>query len=90
MLDLLVYFGAVDVFGLCQNSEHEILLINFLGVDKEVDIRKTILKIYNKQERDFSTLREYNDYLEEIEDIIWNLQTGRREKETKEKIAIYK
>ena len=59
-------------------------------MDQEVDIRKSILKIYNKQERDFSTLREYNNYLEEIEDIIWSLQTGRKEKETKEKVALYK
>ena len=59
-------------------------------MDKEVDIRRNILKIYNKQERDFPTLREYNDYLEEIEDIIWSLESGRNEKEIKEKIALYK
>ncbi|KAK2567593.1 CDK-activating kinase assembly factor MAT1 [Acropora cervicornis] len=40
-----------------------------LIVEKEVDIRKRILKIYNKLEDDFQTasdpLRAYNDYLEE-------------------------
>ena len=55
-----------------------------------MDIRKSILKIYNKQESDFPTLKEYNDYLEEIEDIVWNLESGRNEKETREKIAQYK
>ncbi|XP_046440320.1 CDK-activating kinase assembly factor MAT1-like [Daphnia pulex] len=43
------------------------------AVDKEVDIRKRILKEFNKRQEDFSTLREYNDYLEEVENIIFNL-----------------
>lgn len=27
------------------------------------------MKVFNKVEKDFATLREYNDYLEEVEDI---------------------
>lgn len=42
-------------------------------VEKEMDIRKRVLKDFNKKEEDFATLREYNDYLEEIETIIFNL-----------------
>ncbi|XP_031619851.1 CDK-activating kinase assembly factor MAT1 [Contarinia nasturtii] len=42
-------------------------------VEKEVDIRKRILRDYNKKEEDFATTREYDDYLEEIEQIIYNL-----------------
>uniref|UniRef100_A0A0K8VWV7 CDK-activating kinase assembly factor MAT1 n=1 Tax=Bactrocera latifrons TaxID=174628 RepID=A0A0K8VWV7_BACLA len=42
-------------------------------VEKEVDIRKRVLRDYNKKEEDFATLQEYNDYLEEIETIIYNL-----------------
>lgn len=42
-------------------------------VEKEVDIRRRILRDYNKKEEDFNTLQEYNDYLEEIEHIIYNL-----------------
>lgn len=38
-----------------------------------MDIRKRVLKDFNKKEEDFATLREYNDYLEEIETIIFNL-----------------
>lgn len=60
------------------------------GVDKEVDIRKTVLKIYNKLENDFATLRDYNDYLEEVEDIIWSLESGVNERDTREKMAQYK
>lgn len=42
-------------------------------VEKEVDIRKRILRDYNKKEEDFASLDEYNNYLEEIEEIICNL-----------------
>ncbi|XP_067634042.1 CDK-activating kinase assembly factor MAT1 [Eurosta solidaginis] len=42
-------------------------------VEKEVDIRKRVLRDYNQKEDDFATLEEYNDYLEEIENIIYNL-----------------
>ncbi|XP_042033394.1 uncharacterized protein LOC121779969 isoform X1 [Salvia splendens] len=43
---------------------------------KEMSIRKRIAGIYNKREDDFSSLREYNDYLEEVEDMIINLVEG--------------
>nr|CAG4644234.1 EOG090X0BPM [Lepidurus arcticus] len=42
-------------------------------IDKEVDIRKRVLKDFNKRQEDFATLSEYNDYLEEVETIIFNL-----------------
>ena len=42
-------------------------------VEKEVDIRKRVLKDFNKKEEDFDSLEEYNDYLEQIETIIFNL-----------------
>ncbi|XP_063238964.1 CDK-activating kinase assembly factor MAT1 [Bacillus rossius redtenbacheri] len=42
-------------------------------VEKEVDIRKRVLRDFNKKEEDFRTLREFNDYLEEVETIIFNL-----------------
>lgn len=59
-------------------------------VDKEVDIRKGIMKIYNKMESDFKSLKDYNDYLEEVENIIWSLETGVNEKETREAIVQYR
>ncbi|KAL4656323.1 CDK-activating kinase assembly factor MAT1 isoform X3 [Arapaima gigas] len=43
------------------------------AVDKEVEIRKKVLKIYNKRDTDFADLRQYNDYLEQVEDIVFNL-----------------
>ncbi|GAB4838134.1 hypothetical protein Ancab_027663 [Ancistrocladus abbreviatus] len=40
---------------------------------KEMAIRKRISNIYNKREEDFPSLREYNDYLEEVEDMTCKL-----------------
>jgi len=39
------------------------------GLEKENTIRKRILKIYNKRREDYPSLREYNDYIEAVEDI---------------------
>ena len=37
------------------------------------------MKVFNKVQKDFGTLREYNDYLEEVEDISTsNLYIGGR------------
>ncbi|KAL9697159.1 hypothetical protein quinque_000600 [Culex quinquefasciatus] len=43
------------------------------NVDKEVQIRKRILKEFQQREDDFNSLAEYNDYLEMIEEIVFNL-----------------
>lgn len=59
-------------------------------VEKEVNIRKRILRDFNKKEEDFSNLREYNDYLEEIESIIYNLANNIDVIETNKKIEQYK
>lgn len=59
-------------------------------VEKEVNIRKRILRDFNKKEEDFATLREYNDYLEEVETIIYNLANNIDVIETNKKIEQYK
>lgn len=56
-----------------RRSNFRVQLFEDPMVEKEVDIRRRILKDYNKKEDDFTTLLEYNDYLEEIEDLIYNL-----------------
>lgn len=43
---------------------------------KEMAIRKRIASIFNKREDDFPSLKEYNDYLEEVEDMTCNLIEG--------------
>lgn len=59
-------------------------------VDKEIDIRKNILKIYNKLETDFPSLREYNDYLEIVEDIVYKLCNKIDVENTRVQIAQYR
>lgn len=59
-------------------------------VEKEVDIRKRVLKDFNKKEEDFGSLREYNDYLEDVETIIYNLSNSIDLLATNKKIEQYK
>jgi len=60
------------------------------SLDVEVETRKRILQDFNKTEDDFDTLDEYNDYLVEIEDIIYNLIRNINVIETRERIEQYK
>lgn len=59
-------------------------------VEKEVDIRKRVLKDFNKKEEDFASLDEYNNYLEEVETIIFNLTNNIDVVETNKRIEQYK
>ncbi|CAK9172058.1 unnamed protein product [Ilex paraguariensis] len=56
---------------------------------KEMAIRKRIASIYNKREEDFPSLREYNDYLEEVEDMLVNLIEGVDVPDIEARIAQY-
>jgi len=44
-----------------------------IAVEREVDIRKRIAAIFNRREDEFEDLRAYNDYLNEVEDLTFNL-----------------
>lgn len=44
-----------------------------LGIEKEIDVRRRVFAIYNKTEDDFENLQEYNSYLENVENIVFNL-----------------
>jgi len=73
-----------------RRANFRLQLFEDASVDKEVDIRRRILKDFNKQEEDFDSLREYNDYLEMVEDIIFNLSNNLDTLETNKKIQQYK
>ncbi|KAF2755750.1 CDK-activating kinase assembly factor [Pseudovirgaria hyperparasitica] len=45
-------------------------------VEREVDIRRRVAKVFNRCEEDFETLLDYNDYLNDVEDITYNLING--------------
>lgn len=57
---------------------------------KEMTIRRKINSIFNKREEDFPSLKEYNDYLEEVEDMTFNLIEGIDVATIEAKIAQYK
>nr|KJB48859.1 hypothetical protein B456_008G090500 [Gossypium raimondii] len=57
--------------------------------NKEMQIRRRISNIFNKREEDFPSLREYNDYLEEVEDMIFKLIEGIDVQAIEEKITNY-
>ncbi|CAG7898466.1 unnamed protein product [Brassica rapa] len=44
-----------------------VLVSNSSHQNKEIHIRRRISEIYNKREEDFPSLKDYNDYLEEVE-----------------------
>jgi predicted RNA-binding Zn-ribbon protein involved in translation (DUF1610 family) len=39
--------------------------------EKDTSWRRRVLKVFNKTEKDFDSLLEYNNYLEEVEDLIY-------------------
>ncbi|KAI1425141.1 CDK-activating kinase assembly factor MAT1-domain-containing protein [Xylaria sp. FL1777] len=47
-----------------------------LAVEREVDIRRRVAAAYNMVEDDFETLRDYNNYLQDVEDLTFDLISG--------------
>lgn len=72
-----------------RKSNFRVQLFEDPAVDKEVEIRKKVLKIYNKRDFDFPSLREYNDYLEQVEDIVFNLTNNMDVENTKQRMEQY-
>lgn len=58
-------------------------------VEREVDVRKRIAKTFNKRRDDFDTLLEYNNYLEEVEEMTFNLVNGVDVTKTESKLQAY-
>lgn len=61
-----------------------------VNVEKEVDIRKRVFNVFNKTLDDFEgDLKAFNKYLEEVEDIVYNLDNGIDVANTEEKLRTY-
>lgn len=73
-----------------RRNNFRVQLFEDSAVEKEVDIRKRVLRDYNKKEEDFATMEEYYDYLEEVETIIYNLSNNIDVVNTNKKIEQYK
>jgi CDK-activating kinase assembly factor MAT1 len=61
-----------------------------LILNKEARFRMHTLKIFNKPRGDFESDREYNDYLELVEDIIFNLVNEVDIEQTRAKVEQYR
>ena len=58
-------------------------------IEREIDTRRRLQKVFNKTETDFEDLRQYNDYLEDVELITFNLTQGVDVEETERKVKQY-
>ncbi|CAF9915417.1 TFIIH/NER complex subunit [Imshaugia aleurites] len=61
-----------------------------LHIEREVDIRRRVAGVFNKREEEFESLRDWNNYLEEVENLTWNLLQGVEVKETEKKLDAYR
>lgn len=61
-----------------------------LTVENEVRIRKRMAMIYNKRQEDFKTLKDYNDYLEMVEELTLKLLDDTETDETDYVIEKYR
>ena len=57
---------------------------------EDTKIRKKIKEIFNKTEKDFESLNAFNDYEEEVEDIIYNLAHGIDVEDMNKKVDKYR
>lgn len=60
-----------------------------LQVEREVDIRRRVAAVFNKREDEFEDLRSWNDYLNEVEDITFNLINNLEVEETNRRFEAY-
>lgn len=60
-----------------------------IQVEREVDIRRRVAAVFNRREEEFETLRDYNDYLNEVEDITFNLIQGVEVEKTRARFEAY-
>ena len=62
---------------MCKTLVKRVLLtqrtLDAVQCEKDTSWRRRLLAVYNKTEADFPTLKEYNDYLEELEDMIYSI-----------------
>lgn len=46
-----------------------------LKIEREVDVRKRVGEVFNKRQEEFEGLRGWNDYLEEVEGLVFDLMS---------------
>ncbi len=63
-----------------------------LKVEREVDIRKRVGAVFNRRQDEFETLLDWNNYLEKVESLVFDLVEGSKEERAKaeEELKRYK
>jgi CDK-activating kinase assembly factor MAT1 len=60
-----------------------------LQLEREIDIRRKIALVFNQEAEDFESLKDYNDYLNDVEDITFNLIQNIDVERTEKKLRDY-
>lgn len=63
-----------------------------LAIEREVDVRKRVGAVFNRRQDEFETLLDWNNYLEEVEGLVFDIVEGDVKTRTKaeEKLRAYK
>lgn len=63
-----------------------------LVIEREVDVRKRVGAIFNRREAEFETLKDWNNYLEEVEGLVFEIVNGtdQERKKAEERLKQYK
>eukprot|EP00835_Amoeboradix_gromovi_P005279 NODE_482_length_7826_cov_0.560114.p3 type:complete len:287 gc:universal NODE_482_length_7826_cov_0.560114:2913-3773(+) len=67
----------------------QVQLFEDISIEKDLKIRKRIEGIYNRREEDFDSLSSYNDYIENREQLVFNLLHDIDLAKTEKEISIY-
>lgn len=73
-----------------RKSSFHVPTFDDLRVEKECRIRKYVARCLNKREADFENARAYNDYLEQVEEMVFKLVNDVQVEETKAQLDAYR
>ena len=77
MCYLLLFFLQEFPCPICETPVKKVTLstrtLDDVQCEKDTSWRRRVMKVFNKVQSDFATLREYNDYLEQVEDLIYSI-----------------
>jgi CDK-activating kinase assembly factor MAT1 len=62
-----------------------------LATEREVDVRKRVGAVFNRRQEEFETLRDWNNYLEEVEGLVFDIVEGdeKTKKGAEERLRLY-
>lgn len=60
-------------------------------MEREVDVRRRVGAVFNRRQEEFETLRDWNDYLEQIESLVFDIVEGTdmERKKAEERLKLY-